>query len=94
MLGTSCAPVLQPGMAGTELLERSSVHMCITVVSLPGVDVRMKPIPALPSPLPDAPSWLRSSFLVSLRVLLVLLSPVCKNKVSKIFTRDTFGSLV
>lgn len=59
-----------------------------------GVDVRMKPFPTLPSPLQDAPSWLRSSFLISVRVLLVLLSPVCKNKVSKIFTGDTLGSLV
>lgn len=46
-----------------------------------GVDVRMKPIPTLPSLLQDAPSWLRSSFLISVRVLLVLLSPICKNKV-------------
>lgn len=44
-------------------------------------DVRMKPIPTLPSPLQDAPSCLRSSFLISVRVLLVLLAPVCKNKV-------------
>lgn len=56
--------------------------------------VRMKPIPTLPLPLQDAPSWLRPSFLISVRVLLVLLAPVCKNKVSKISTRDTFGSLV